>query len=100
MDKIKILHMVIYFISILGILMGLDMLFLRAKMTSHLKRVLDRKVFNLDKIVAKISYFFNKIADTSINIDGKIIRKTKARIILGLLFIAISAVMIFLARKY
>jgi hypothetical protein len=99
MDKIKILHMAIYFISILGILMGLDML-LGAKITSHLKKVLDRKVLNFDKIVARIAYSFNKIADTSIDIDGKIIRKAKARIILGLLFIAISTVMIFLARKY
>jgi hypothetical protein len=90
--------MAIYFISTLSILMGLDML-LGAKITSHLKKILDRNILNIDKIVARISFSFNKIADTSIDIDGKII-KTKVRIILGFLFIAIGVVMIFLVRKY
>ena len=98
MNKVKFLHMAIYFISTLSILMGLDML-LGAKITSHLKKILDRNILNIDKIVARISFSFNKIADTSIDIDGKII-KTKVRIILGFLFIAIGVVMIFLVRKY
>ena len=98
MHKIRFVHMAVYFISTLGILMGLDML-LGAKITSYLKEIFDRKILNIDKTIARISCSFNKIADTSIDIDGKII-KTKIRIILGFLFVAISVVMIFLVRKY
>jgi len=98
MHKIRFIHIAIYCISTVGILMGLDM-FLGAKITLRLKKILDRQILNMDKIVARIAYSINKIADMSIDIDGKII-KTKARIILGFLFVIISVVMILLARKY
>ena len=97
MDKIILLQYVIYFISTLGILMGLDLL-LGAKITSNLKKTLDTTVLDIDKIILKLSSHFKNTLDTSIDIDGKII-KTKTRIISGVLFIAISVVMIFVARK-
>ena len=97
MKESGVFQWIIYFISILGILLGLDLL-LGAKITSSLRKVLDRMVLNVDKITIKISSLFRKTLDTSINIDEKIV-KTKARIILGFLFIAISVVMIFLVRK-
>ena len=97
-DNVGLLQNVIYFIGTLGILVGLDLL-LGAKITSNLKKILDRRILNVDEIMIKISSFFRKTVDTSIDIDEKIV-KTKARAILGLLFIAICAAIIFLARKY
>jgi hypothetical protein len=78
--------------------MGLDML-LGAKITSNLKKILDKSVLDIDKIIVKLSSYFRKTVDTSINIDGKII-KSKARIVLGFLLVAVSVVMVFLVRKY
>jgi len=97
MNGLRFLQKVIYFISTLGILMGLDLL-LGAKVTSNLKKILDRMILDVDKITIWISSLFRKTVDTNINIDEKII-KTKARIIVGFLFIAISVVMLFLVRK-
>ena len=97
MNKVVFLQKVIYIISTLGIFLGLDLL-LGANITSNLKKALDRKVWEIDKIVVSISSCFKKTLDTSIDIDEKII-KTKARIISGCLFIAICVCMILLTIK-
>ena len=97
MDKVRLLQYVIYFASTLGILFGLDLIF-GAKVMSNLKKVLDRTVLNIDKAVINFFSYINNSVDTSIDIDSKII-KSKARVILGVLFIAICVVMILLARK-
>ncbi len=97
MDQVRFLQNVIYIISTLGILMGIDLLF-GAKITSNLNKMLNKTVLDFDKIVTKISSYFRKTVDTSIYIDEKII-KTKSRIILGFLFIIICVVLIYLVRK-
>ena len=98
MNWLRLLQKVIYFISTLGILIGLDLL-LGARINSNLKKILDKTILDVDKIIVKISSLFRKTVDTSIDIDDKIINKTKARIIVGFLLIAICVVMIFLAKK-
>jgi len=97
MNKVRFLQNVIYIISTLGILMGIDLL-LGAKITSNLNKTLNKTVLDLDKIIANILFYFRKTVDSTINIDEKII-KTKTRMVLGVLFIAICVVLIFLARK-
>ncbi len=97
MNKTVFLQYVIYFISTLGILMGLDLL-LGAKITSNLKKILDAKILDIDKTILRISSYFKNTLDTNIDIDEKII-KTRARIVSGSLFIIICVFMIFLARK-
>lgn len=97
MNKVRFLQDVIYIISTLGILMGMDLL-LGAKITANLNKTLDRTVLDFDKIVANVLSGFRKTVDSTINIDEKII-KTKTRTILGFLFIVICAFLIYLARK-
>jgi hypothetical protein len=77
--------------------MGIDLL-LGAKITSNLNKTLDRTILDFDKLIASVLSHFRKAVDSSINIDEKII-KTKSRMILGFLFIAICVVLIFVARK-
>jgi hypothetical protein len=97
MNKIIFLQYLIYFISTLGILLGLDLL-LGAKITSHSKKTLGRTILDFDKIIIRFTSNFKKALDKSVDIDEKIIN-TKARIVLGFLFIAICVVMIILAIK-
>ena len=97
MNKVRFLQYTIYFVSTLGIAVGLDLL-LGAKITSNLKKTLDKTTLETDKIIVNILSSFKDTLETNVDIDQKII-KTKARIILGVLFIAICVVMIFLARK-
>ena len=97
MNKVTFLQNVIYIISTLGILMGIDLL-LGAKITSNLNKTLDKTILDFDKIVAQISSHLRKTVDTTINIDNKIL-ETKSRIILGVLFIVICSTLIFIARK-
>ena len=92
-----LLQNVIYIISILGIMMGIDLL-LGAKVTSNLNKKLNKTVLDFDILVAGALSCFRKTLDTSVNIDEKII-KTKTRVILGVLFIAICAVLILVARQ-
>ena len=82
------------FSGVVGILVGLDLL-LGARVISVLKRLLDRS-FNLDKVIIAISSVFRKILDKVVDFDGAII-KNRARIVLGILFVVVSAVMIFLS---
>ena len=91
------LQNVIYIISILGIVMGIDLL-LGAKVTSKLNKKLDKTVLDFDKLVAGALSGFRKTLDTSVNIDEKII-KTKTRVILGVLFITVCVVLILVARQ-
>ena len=97
MNKITFLQYTIYFVSTLGILVGLDLL-LGAKITSNSKKILDKTILDVDKTIVSISSHFKDTLDTSIDIDQKII-KSKGRIVFGSLFIAICLVMIFLAGK-
>lgn len=97
MNKVIFLQNLIYIISILGILMGIDLL-LGAKITSNLNKTLNQTILDFDNLMAKFLSYFRKTVDVSINIDENII-KTKARVILGFLFIIICAVLIYLARK-
>jgi len=97
MDWLRLLQKAIYFISTLGILVGLDLL-LGAKIISNSKKFLDKTILDVDRIIVKISSLFRKTVDTRIDIDEKIIRP-KARIIAGLLLITVSIVMLFLAKK-
>ncbi|MBP7836131.1 MAG: hypothetical protein KA022_01480 [Candidatus Omnitrophica bacterium] len=97
MDWLRLLQKAIYFISTLGILVGLDLL-LGAKIISNSKKFLDKTILDVDRIIVKISSLFRKTVDTRIDIDQKII-SPKARIIAGLLLITISVAMIFFARK-
>ena len=97
MDRIRFLQNMIYVISTLGILMGIDLI-LGAKITSNLNKTLNRTVLDLDKLIASVLSHFKKVVDLSINIDKKLI-KTESRMILGFLFIAVSVVLIFIARK-
>lgn len=100
MDNLVVLEFIrkiIYFISIAGILVGLDLL-LGAKVTANLKKMLDEMTFNVDNMLIRISSLFRKTIDKSIDVDSSII-KTRARVILGFLFIAISVVMILLVIR-
>ena len=97
MTKVMFLQNVIYIISILGIVMGIDLL-LGAKVTSKLNKKLDKTVLDFDKLVAGALSGFRKTLDTSVNIDEKII-KTKTRVILGVLFITVCVVLILVARQ-
>ena len=92
-----ILKNIVLIASILGILAGIDLI-LGAKVTSNLKKALDDMTFNVDKTIIKISSIFRQKLDADIKIDEKII-KTKARIVLGILFIAVSVFMILLVRR-
>jgi len=94
---IDFLKKIMLFSGILGALTGIDLL-LGAKITSNLKKVLDEMTFNVDKIIIKVSSAFRSIADKDVLLDRKIV-KTKARVTLGLLFIVVSAIMIYFARK-
>ena len=96
-NKVRFLQTVIYIVSTLGILMGIDLL-CGAKITSNLNKTLNKTVLDLDNVIAKLLSHFRKTVDTSISIDEKII-KTKSRIILGLLFIAICTALLFIAKK-
>ena len=49
MDKVKFLQYMIYCVSVLGIVAGLDLL-LGAKITSNLKKTLDKTVLEIDKM--------------------------------------------------
>ena len=97
MNKIRLLQNIIYIVSTLGGLMGIDF-HLGAKMTSYLNKTLNRTVLDFDKLIASVLSHFKKVIDLSINIDKKLI-KTESRMILGFLFIAVSVVLIFIARK-
>ena len=97
MNKVRLLQNIIYIVSTLGGLMGIDFL-LGAKMTSYLNKTLNRTVLDFDKLIINALSNFRKALDLSINIDKKTI-KTESRMILGFLFIAISVVLIFVARK-
>jgi hypothetical protein len=77
--------------------MGIDLI-LGAKITSNLSKTLNRTILDLDKLIAGALSHFKEVVDSSINIDEKII-KTKSRMILGFLFIAICVVLIFVTRK-
>jgi len=95
MTKAMFLQNVIYIISVLGIVMGIDLL-LGAKVTTNLNKKLNRTVLDFDKLVAGALSGFRKTLDASIDIDEKVI-KTKTRVILGILFITICVGLIFLA---
>jgi len=97
MHRVFFLQVIIYIISTLGILMGIDLL-LGAKITSRLNKILDRTILDFDTIIAGFLSRFRKAVDSTINIDEKII-KTRQRMVLGVLFIAICVFLIFLARK-
>ncbi len=97
MDKVRVLRDLIYIISTFGILVGIDLLF-GAKILSKLNKTLNRTILDFDVMIAKILSYFRSTVDRNIDIDQKII-KTKAKIVLGCLFIAICVVMIFFARQ-
>ena len=97
MNKIIFLQKIIYIISTLGILTGIDLLF-GAKILSNLNKTLNRTVLDFDKIITGVFSYFRQTVDSSINVDEKII-KTKTRVVLGFLLIAAGGVLIFLIRK-
>jgi len=74
MTLLSVLRNISIFVSVVGILAGLDLL-LGARVMSNLKNVLDKAV----------------------DID-KMIMKTKARVFLGALFLLLSALIILLIR--
>jgi hypothetical protein len=86
-----ILRKISIFASTIGMLVGLDLL-LGAKTILFFKNILDR-IFNVDKIIIKVSSFFRKTLDKEFYFD-QLITKTKLRIFLGVLFLIISALMI------
>ncbi len=92
-----VLKNIVFVAGILGILAGVDLV-LGAKVTSGLKKTLENMTFNIDKIIIKISSIFRKKLDEDIKFDEKII-KGKARVVLGIIFIAVSIFMILLAKR-
>jgi hypothetical protein len=77
--------------GILGFLVSLDLL-CGARVIRVLKKILDR-AFDLDKLIIRISSSFRKLLDSMVNFDEAVIT-TKARVIWGVLFLAISVIML------
>jgi len=93
---LRFLKIIVLVASLLGVLAGLDLL-AGAKIISNAKKILDM-TFNVDRILIRASSLFRKTMDTYINFDETIV-KTKKRIILGVLFIALSGFMFFLIKR-
>jgi len=81
------------FASIVGILVGLDLLF-AAKVICRLRKILD-KVFNVDQKILRILSAIREKLDYGVYIDDVII-KTKPRIILGTILLLFSILIILL----
>jgi hypothetical protein len=97
MHKATFLQNVIYVISALGILMGIDLL-LGARATANFNKKLDKMVFDFDQTLTKFFSHCKKKLEWTVNIDTKIIH-SNIKLILGTLFIIISVVLFFLARR-
>lgn len=96
MDDIVFINIVKYtaiFASIVGILVGLDLLF-GAKVICRLRKILDR-VFNIDQKILRILNAIREKLDYGVYIDDVII-KTKPRIVLGTILLVFSVLMILL----
>lgn len=90
---IKILTSISIFASIVGILVGLDLL-CGAKVICRLRKILDR-VFNIDQIILRILTVIREKLDYGVYIDDVII-KTKPRLVLGTILLVFSVLMILL----
>lgn len=97
MNKVRFLQMIIYSVSALGILMGLDLVS-GAKVTSKLNKKLNRSIWDFDIAVAVFLARLRKTLDSNINWDEKII-KSKSKGVLGYLFIIICVIMIYMAKR-
>jgi hypothetical protein len=91
---IKVIKNVSLFASLVGIVVGLDLLFFGAKIMSRYKKILDR-IFNTDDSIIGILSSLRKRLDSGVDIDRLLI-ETKARITLGVVLLFFSVLMILL----
>ena len=96
-DILAIIKMINYTVGFIAICIGIDLI-CGARMTSLLRRILDRTIIIVDHVMIRIGGLIRKTLDTELDFDEKILR-AQGRIISGIVLIIFAVVLILLSRR-